>query len=74
VSALLDTDARDDAREELEALQDAEAAREIHLMILDLTTRAAALQRGVPKPGDLGRLLRMNLQLAALQHALTKFD
>lgn len=73
MSALIDTDARDDARAELEALQDAEAAKEIHLMILDLTTRAAEMQRGVPKPGDLALLLRMSNQVHALEHALTKF-
>ena len=74
MSALLDTDARDDARADFEALQDAEAAKEIHLMILDLTTRAAEMQRGVPKQGQFAELLRMNNQRAALQRALTKFD
>lgn len=74
MSALIDTDARDDARAEFAALQDAEAAKEIRTMIASLRAISAEMQRGVPKPGDLALLLRLSLQTAALQHALTKFD
>ena len=73
MSALIDTDARDDARAEDAALQDMEAVRLLNLMISDLKRTAAEMQRGVPKPGDLALLLRMSNQVHALEHALTKF-
>lgn len=73
MSALIDTDARDDARLEFESLQDAEAAQELRAMAADLCTAAEEMQRGVPKPGDLALLLRMSNQVHALRHALSKF-
>lgn len=63
-----DDDARIEAAEELEAAQHRQAMLELKGAIAELREEARRLQAGVPGPGDLERLMRLSVRLAALEY------
>lgn len=63
-----DDDARIEVAEELEAAQHRQAMLEIKKAITELREEARRLQAGVPGPGDLEKLMRLSVRLAAFEY------